>query len=126
MHEVLARWHADHVNFAKRLNLLEDQVELFHAGGSPKYELMLDVIYYMMHYPDVLHHPREDLVFAKIKERAGSAGPTLDELTEQHARLRESGRELVRILDDIVFGAKTQERYAALRRQIATQARLRG
>lgn len=185
MHEVIALWHADHVNFAKLLNLLEDQLELFHAGGSPKYELMLDVMYYMMHYPDVLHHPREDLVFAKIKERAGSAGPTIDELTEQHARLRESGAELIRNLEGIVngsiasrelveaaarayvtsfrnhmrveeteilplaakllgakewaaveaairhiedplFGAETEERYAALRRQIATEARLQG
>jgi hemerythrin-like domain-containing protein len=185
MHDVIALWHADHVNFARLLNLLEDQLELFHAGGSPQYELMLDVMYYMTHYPDVLHHPKEDLIFARIKERAGSAGPTIDELTLQHARLSESGRELVRFLDDIVngsiasrelveagarayvtnfrnhmrveeteilplaarllreqdwaaveeairhiedplFGANTEARYAALRRQIATEARLRG
>jgi hemerythrin-like domain-containing protein len=185
MHDVIALWHADHINFAKLLNLLEDQLELFHAGGSPQYELMLDVMYYMTHYPDVLHHPKEDLIFAKIKKRTGSAGPTIDELTLQHARLRESGQELARDLDDIVngsissrehvdtaarayvtnfrnhmrveeteilplaagllreqdwadvekairhiedplFGGKTEARYAALRRQIATEARLGG
>ena len=185
MHDVIALWHTDHVNFGKLLNVLEDQLELFHSGGSPKYELMLDVMHYMTHYPDVLHHPKEDLIFARVRERAGSAGPIIDELTEQHARLRESGRELVRDLDGIVngsilsrelveaaarayvthfrnhmrveeteilplaarslrvndwaavetairhiedplFGAKTEERYAALRRQIATGARFQG
>jgi hemerythrin-like domain-containing protein len=185
MHDVIALWHADHVNFGKLLNLLEDQLELFHAGGSPEYGLMLDVMYYMTHYPDVSHHPKEDLIFARIKEREGGARPIVDELTKQHARLRESGRELVRNLDDIVngsiasrelveaaarayvmhfrthmrveeteilplaarlldasdwvavetairhiedplFGAESEERYAALRRQIATGARLQG
>jgi hemerythrin-like domain-containing protein len=185
MHEVIALWHTDHVNFGKLLNVLEDQLERFHAGGSPAYGLMLDVMYYMTHYSDVLHHPKEDLVFATIKERAKSAGPIIDELTKQHARLRESGQELVRNLDDIVngsissrelveaaarayvmnfrnhmrveeteilplaarslrandwaavetairhiedplFGAKSEERYAALRRQIATGARFQG
>ena len=185
MHDVIALWHADHVNFGTLLNLLEDQVALFHAAGSPDYELMLDVMYYMTHYPDVLHHPKEDLVFAKIKERTASAGPVIDELTKQHAWLRASARELVRNLDDIVngsitsreaveeaarayimnlrkhmrveeteilplaassllahdwaaveaairhiedplFGARSEERYAALRRQVATGARFRG
>lgn len=36
MHEVIALWQADHVDFAKLLNLPEDQREGFHAGGSPK------------------------------------------------------------------------------------------
>lgn len=185
MNDVLALWHADHVNFGKLLNLLEDQLELFHAGGSPQYDLMLDVMYYMTHYPDVLHHPKEDIVFAKVRERAASAGPIIDELTSEHASLRESGRELVRDLDDIVngsissrevvertarayvtnfrnhmrveetqilplvakllgdrdwadvdaairhiedplFGARTEERYAALQREIAMEARFRG
>ena len=182
MHDVIALWHADHVNFARLLNLLEEQLELFHAGKSPQYELMLDVMHYMTHYPDALHHPKEDLLFARVRERAESAGPIIDELTKQHARLRESGRELVHNLDDIVngsmasrelveaaarayvmhfrnhmrveeteilplatrllgasdwasvetairhiddplFGAKSEQRYAALRRQIATGAR---
>jgi hemerythrin-like domain-containing protein len=185
MNDVIALWHADHVNFGKMLNLLEDQLELFHAGSSPEYGLMLDVMHYMTHYPDVSHHPKEDLVFAKIKERGQEAGPIVDELTKQHASLRETGQELVRNLDDIVngsivsrelveaaarayvrhfrnhmrveeteilplaasllaandwvsvesairhledplFGAKTEERYAALRRRIATGARFQG
>ena len=66
---------------------------------------MLDIMFYMTHYPDVLHHPREDLAFAKIKERDKSAGATVDELSEQHAQLRRLGEELVRGLGDIVNGS---------------------
>ena len=105
MPDTLALWHADHVNFAKLLDLLEDQLELFHEGGSPEYELMLDIMYYMTHYSDVLHHPKEDLVFAKVKEREKSAGPKVDELTKQHLCLKEGGDELVHAIDDVVNGS---------------------
>jgi hemerythrin-like domain-containing protein len=100
MPDTLALWHAEHVNFAKLLNLLESQLSLFHGGKSPDYELMLNIMFYMTHYSDVLHHPKEDLVFAKIKERDRRVAATVDELATQHAHLHKSGRELVRQLDD--------------------------
>ncbi len=72
MPTTLALWHAEHVNFAKLLNILDGQLMLFHGGRSPDYELMLNIMFYMTHYSDVLHHPKEDLVFAKIREREKS------------------------------------------------------
>jgi hemerythrin-like domain-containing protein len=105
MPDTLAQWHTEHVNFAKLLNLLEAELDLFHKGDSPNYELMLDIMFYMTHYPDVLHHPREDLAFAKIKKAEKSAGPTVDKLAEQHAHLRKIGEELVSGLSDIVNGS---------------------
>ena len=95
MPNTLDQWHTEHVNFAKLLNLLDTELDLFHEGERPNYELMLDIMFYMTHYPDVLHHPREDLAFAKIKELDEDAGPTVDELSKQHAQLRELGEKLV-------------------------------
>jgi hemerythrin-like domain-containing protein len=105
MSDSIALWHAEHANFATLLDLLEGQLDVFHKGESPDYELMLDIMFYMTHYPDVLHHPKEDLAFARIKEREVNARPIVDELTEQHARLKEFGDALVRALDDIVNGS---------------------
>ena len=105
MPDTLAQWHIEHVNFAKLLKLLEAELDLFHKGDSPNYELMLDIMFYMTHYPDVLHHPREDLAFAKIKRAEKSAGPTVDKLAAQHAQLRKIGEELVEGLSEIVNGS---------------------
>ena len=66
---------------------------------------MLDIMFYMTHYPDVVHHPREDLAFARIKVLEKRVGPTVDELSRQHAQLRKIGEELVRGLGDIVNGS---------------------
>jgi hemerythrin-like domain-containing protein len=111
MSDSIALWHAEHANFATLLDVLERELDLFHQGESPDYELMLDIMFYMTHYPDVLHHPREDLAFAKIKEREVDAGPIVDELSEQHARLKESGDALVHALDDIVNGSITSREH---------------
>jgi hemerythrin-like domain-containing protein len=117
MHDTLALWHADHVNFGRLLDLLDDELKLLHDAGAPDYELMLDIMYYMTHYPDVLHHPREDLVFARIKERDAAAGRTVDELTVQHAQLRDMGEAMIRGLDDILNGSITsRERIEATAR----------
>ena len=105
MHRTLALWYAEHVNFTKLLDVLGDQLKVFHAGGMPRYELMLDIMYYMTHYSDVLHHPKEDLVFAKIKARNKEIAPKIDALIEQHVSLRDLGEELTRDLDGIVNGS---------------------
>ncbi|NDP41595.1 MAG: AraC family transcriptional regulator [Aromatoleum sp.] len=105
MSDSIALWHAEHANFATLLDLLERQLDLFHKGESSDYELMLDIMFYMTHYPDVSHHPKEDLAFARIREREVTAGPIVDELTEQHARLKKVGGALVDALGDIVNGS---------------------
>ena len=51
MSDPIALWHAEHANFAKLLDLLEGQLDLFHKCESPDYELMLDIMFYMTPLP---------------------------------------------------------------------------
>ncbi len=104
MPETLNLWHAEHANFARLLNLLDDQLDLFHGGSTPDYELMQNIMFYMTHYSDVLHHPKEDLVFARVREREHGVARIVDELAAQHTFLGRCGRDLVRQLEDIVNG----------------------
>jgi len=107
MSDSIALWQGEHVNFAAVLVLLEDQLDFFHQGKDPDYEMMLDVMFYMTHYPDVLHHPREDLAFARILELDPSSRPIVDDLNEQHARLKDFGEALVRAIENVVNGSIT-------------------
>jgi len=111
MPDPIALWHAEHINFAALLDLLEVQLDRFHRGQAPDYELMLDIMFYMTHYPDVLHHPKEDLAFARIAERTASARLIVEELAEQHALLKRDGNALVVALDDIVNGSITSREH---------------
>jgi hemerythrin-like domain-containing protein len=111
MSDPIALWHSEHVNFASLLDLLEVHLDRFHRGEAPDYELMLDVMFYMTHYPDVLHHPKEDLAFARIAERDSAARPIVEKLTEQHSVLKRDGNALVIALDDIVNGSVTSREH---------------
>ena len=84
MKYTLVLWHADHVNFGRLLNLLEAELAPLHDAGSPDYALMLDIMYYMTHYSDALHHPKEDIVFARIKARDASASATIEQEPKSH------------------------------------------
>jgi len=101
----IASWHADHVHFARLLDLLEDELEQFGGGAAPRYDLMEAIVYYMTHYSDAVHHPKEDLVFAIIKTRDPRFRGPVDELAWEHRILRETGEQLARDLDDIINGS---------------------
>jgi len=103
--DALALLREEHVNFGRLLDLLDAELALFHQGHSPNYELMLDIMFYMTHYPDMQHHPTEDLAFAKLTRRDARLRPAVEELTRQHELLKESGAKLVLELEDIVNGS---------------------
>ena len=105
MNEPVAYWHEEHANFAKLLNLLEGQLNLFHRSQTPNYSLMLDIMCYMSHYPDLLHHPREDLAFEIVKQRIPALGGLVDELTSEHTIAVQNSTQLVSDLDSVVNGA---------------------
>lgn len=95
----------EHTDFTKLLDILEAQMGLFHRGEHPDYGLMLDIFYYMTHYPDHFHHPKEDLAFATLMELDSSLSPAVRELTRQHRIIAESGSRFLDNLNAALAGA---------------------
>ena len=92
----------EHQRFSKLLDLLGSQLELFHRGDQPDYDLVQDVFYYMTSYPDRFHHPREELLFARIAEREPTARAHVAELTRQHRLLAEAGARFLTNLEAVL------------------------
>src|SRR6476620_11823576 len=105
MQYTIMLWHVDHVNFARLLNLLEGEVDLLHDAGSPHYQLMLDIMYYMTHYSAVLHHPKEDLVFARLNARDENGGGMLRKEQLSHPQLGAMGAAIVRAHRHVKHGS---------------------
>ena len=59
----------DHGNIARILNLLEAQLAAFRADRDPDYTLMSDAMHYIIHYQDLFHHPKEDIMLGKLTTR---------------------------------------------------------
>lgn len=105
MSKQIELWEIEHRNFAKLLDVLETQLAIFHEGSEPDYDLMLDIMDYMISYTDRVHHPKEDLVFARIAERAPAVRGTIEQLARQHREIAESGKDLHRRLESLLGGA---------------------
>jgi hemerythrin-like domain-containing protein len=102
MADAVAVWHAEHVRFASLLDFIEQQIAAFHEGQDPDYELLRDVVYYLHHYADRYHHPREDVAFERMVKRKPRLRPWINRLLQQHRVLDASGRALLKCLEDIL------------------------
>ncbi len=92
----------EHVNFKKLLNLLDAQLDLLHRGENPDYQLMTDILYYMTQYTDLIHHPREEAIFALLAVRDSSVEQDVAEITRQHHTIGDSGARLYEKLENII------------------------
>jgi hemerythrin-like domain-containing protein len=94
----VAAWSADHAYFRTLLRLLQREADQLHDGERPNYELMLDVITYLREFSDRVHHPREDVAFARMAQRAPELAPALARLHQEHRVNAQAGEALRELL----------------------------
>jgi len=94
----------EHRNIEKLLRVLERELSVFNYGGRPEYEVMVRVFDYFQEYPDSCHHPKEDMIFDKLKSRDSAAVGKMRDLHAEHAeearRLRRAAQAVDRVLGD--------------------------
>jgi len=91
----LDQLRAEHRYMSKLLELLEHQVELVAYDRQPDGELLLEICEYFACIPDLVHHPKEDVLLRQIVVRNSVAAHPLLGLESEH---EEGGRELKRLL----------------------------
>jgi hemerythrin-like domain-containing protein len=128
----IALWHAEHVNFARLLDVLEEQVAEIREGESPDFDRMLEIISYLRDFGDRVHHRREDAVFASLVVRDPTLQLPINRLLQEHRAIAIAGEELVTRLNEVIAGdlilRATVEAAAALylvyyRHHLATEER---
>jgi len=82
--EVLRREHA---SMARLLNALERQVKAIEGGGEANFHIVASILDYYLSYPDLCHHPKEDMIFSKLKARVGGEPENIGDLLGEHERL---------------------------------------
>ncbi len=101
----IAAWRTEHGYFNQLLRLLHKQVDVFHTGERPNYELMLDIISYLREYSDQIHHPREDVAFARLAKRCPDMELLLARLGQEHRVIAHAGEALRTLIQAILGGA---------------------
>ena len=104
MVEIIEVLRQEHRNIEKLLRVLERELSVFDRGDRPDYEVVLAVIDYFKDYPDTCHHPKEDIIVAKLKARDPVAATAIGDLEAEHRegarRLRHVAQAVERVLSD--------------------------
>jgi len=102
--EILLR---EHQNIETLLLVLEHELEIFDRSERADYEILQTIIHYFQDYPASCHHPREELIFEKLKARDPVAAKSFGDVESDHEleaqRLRTFERAVDAVLADQEF-----------------------
>lgn len=87
MHEALAHLQIDHRNMRQLLRVLEEELRAHESRGSADFDLMKQILEYTLHYPNLIHHPREEALFRRLLERDPASKAMVGDLTKEHEDL---------------------------------------
>ena len=102
MSEIIWKLRDDHKKLAQLMDLIAREVRKFDAGEQPDYDLVRLILDYLRNYPDLYHHPLEDLVLRKLRRRDGAAAEAVGELDKEHEKLGHLTQRFAAALDNVL------------------------
>ncbi|SUS05730.1 Hemerythrin [uncultured Defluviicoccus sp.] len=93
MSEVIRIIQKEHANMAALVKALEKQLADFEQGIAPDYDVIRGVLNYFLSFPDIYHHPKEDLIFQRLREVAPEQASSIGDLRRDHEELDGRTRE---------------------------------
>ncbi len=102
---LMSSLRTDHRNMALLLDLLDLETERLAALGEPDYDFMQDIMVYMTEYPDIVHHPKEDLIYRHLRSLHPDIDDDLKRVETDHRHIEESGLRLKNDIKAISAGA---------------------
>ncbi|MFZ1951992.1 MAG: hemerythrin domain-containing protein [Pseudolabrys sp.] len=100
----------EHRNIEKLLYVLEQELDVFDSTESPDYEILRTIVEYFQDYPESYHHPKEDIVFEKLKLRDPSAVARIGDVEAEHQLESQRLRRFTQAINDILAGREYPRR----------------
>jgi hemerythrin-like domain-containing protein len=116
MTEVIKALQKEHSNITQLLNILDRQLSIFDIGGIPDYDILEAIADYFQSFPDLYHHPKEDLIFQRMKRRDAAAAARVGDLQREHeelaARTRGFAQAVRAVVEDVNVERRSFEHWA--------------
>lgn len=106
MPTILDTLKKDHANLAKLLDALERQIGLFDRAEQLDYDIVGGIVDYCLTYPELTHHPMEDLVLEKLRQRAPEAAAGVGRLDVEHQQLAALTRRFAAAVNNVLQEAE--------------------
>ena len=93
----------EHRDIEQLLNVLDDELKVFDRRERPDYEVIQAIISYFQDYPDCCHHPKEDMIFDKLKARDPSAAKRVGDVEAEHRQETERLDRVARVVRNVLL-----------------------
>lgn len=90
----------EHANMTLLLDLLERQIAALRRREDADFVLIGGIVDYFLTYPDLMHHPKEDILFHRLEELDRAAAAKAKGLVSGHEALGLLARSLARAMVD--------------------------
>lgn len=113
MVSVINALRGEHANIGRLLDVLERQVAMFEDGRGPDYEIIDSILEYFLDYPELCHHPKEDLVYRRLLRRDPGLRERIPDLKIEHLWLGGLTRRLAKVIRNVHLDAEMPRRQVA-------------
>ncbi len=115
MGDIVDRIRADHTMMVRLLGRLETLVGSFTQGGEPDLHLMGEMIDFLVTYPDMCHHPMEDLLYDALERKAPQAAASIADMRREHEAMAGQLRNLAQAMSSILMEVEvSRETFSAM------------
>lgn len=98
---ILAELRQDHRVFTRIISALDDELQKIRCGKSENWKRLAESFEYFEAYADLVHHPREDIVYRYCREVCTATTPALEVLEREHAQIADKTARLKHRLDEV-------------------------
>ena len=99
--DLIAHLRRDHVNMRRVIDVLGRQLERYQMKRQISNDLLTEIADYLIHYPDMWHHPKEDVIFKYLITRCPDCALFIRGIMLEHKELAEHNRRLAAALYNI-------------------------
>jgi len=93
----------EHRDIEQLLKVLEDELKVFNRRERPDYEIIRAVIDYFQDYPDCCHHPKEDMIFERLKARDPLAAKRIGDAEAEHRQETERLDRVAEVVRNVLL-----------------------
>lgn len=86
---------AEHRHMSTVMQLFAAQLDAIEAGELVDPHVVYEIMHYMVSWPDRFHHPREDLIYARVAELDPGSADDVDTLQRDHDSTAKRGRAVL-------------------------------
>ncbi len=89
MAQMISELHQDHQHISALLTILKNKLALLELGDRPNFNLMAEVVDYLIDYADDYHHCKENIIYNYLQLHYPRHSHLFDQQKKEHEQLRE-------------------------------------